>query len=86
MPVYVFKCPQCGDEIEEFLSIREYVSLPRPMCTGTACENVKMCTQLQPTALAFKGAGWTPKFEGGAGLGVSTDISVPKRAKKRGKT
>ena len=86
MPTYTFKCPNCGGELEERMSVSEYCKTPKPFCGEEGCIDQQMRTQLQATATIFKGAGWTPKFEGGAGLGPSVDMAMPKRVKRRGKS
>jgi predicted nucleic acid-binding Zn ribbon protein len=85
MPTYVFKCEKCGNSIEQMMSLKEYTENPFPMCVEDGCDgNSKMKVQLQPTAFALKGTGWTPKFDG-TERGPSTDLMKSnKYTKKKG--
>jgi putative FmdB family regulatory protein len=88
MPTYVFKCPKCGQQLEQLLSMGEYAMSGAPMCCQEGCDGQqKMVTQLQPSGLIFKGTGWTPKFADGNARGPSTDVLTPnkKMTARRGK-
>jgi putative FmdB family regulatory protein len=73
MPTYVFKCPKCGNELEQLMSMGEYAAAPHPKCCAEGCDGQQtMKPQLQPTAFILKGTGWTPKsYES---FGAPTDI------------
>jgi len=87
MPTYCFKCPKCGNTFEQLMTMGEYAMTPKPKCVEDGCDGHQtMQPQLYAVGFALKGTGWTPRFEGGAGLGVSTDVAIPKKAKKRGKS
>lgn len=80
MPTYVFKCPKCGNVLEQLLTMGEYAQQPLPLCMEEGCDGQqKMKVQLQAAGLIFKGTGWTPKFSHGAGSGPSTDLLIPKK-------
>lgn len=68
MPVYPFKCPKCGSELEFSLSVKCYeLSLP-PNCFEPGCDGqVEMQRVFTPVGIHFKGGGWTPKFGGSKG-------------------
>lgn len=88
MPTYVFKCHKCGNQLEQLMSMKEYVQTPAPMCCESGCDGQqRMTVQLQAVASVLKGTGWTPRFEGGLARGPSTDLLIPKKrtTAKRGK-
>jgi putative FmdB family regulatory protein len=66
MPTYVFKCEKCGRVLEQLLSLKEYAVNPFPRCCAEGCDGQqRMKVVLQPSALIFKGTGWTPKHHKG---------------------
>lgn len=80
MPTYVFKCEKCSTQIEQLMTLKEFTDKLYPMCVEEGCDGQqKMVPQIQPSAVVFKGTGWTPKFADGAGEGPSTDLLIPKK-------
>lgn len=82
MPTYVFKCPKCGLELEQLMSMGEFAQTPAPMCCAEGCDGQqRMRVQLQPAGLVFKGTGWTPKHykKSSTSRGAPTDILTPKK-------
>jgi putative FmdB family regulatory protein len=55
MPIYEFKCPLCGDLVEQ--SFHVYVT-PKINCGNCGCEMEK---QFSSPAVHFKGDGWASK-------------------------
>ena len=62
MPIYVFKCNRCGNEIEMLQKIGDL----NPLCFNGDCngeETVKVIAGSR-IALDFKGSGWqTPRYK-----------------------
>lgn len=56
MPVYPYKCLQCGKTVEVILRLHELGEV-------ITCKSCAAPMERQPTsaAIAFKGDGWTPK-------------------------
>ena len=51
MPLYVFKCPKCSDQIEKLMPFGG----PTPFCSK--CD-VEMAKQIAQTNFSLKGSGW----------------------------
>lgn len=74
MPLYEFECDTCKRRAARLMTIKNYESFDRK-CTdateiseilgdlddGTARCSGRLHTIIQPSALHFKGSGWTPK-------------------------
>lgn len=52
MPLYDFKCPQCGKEVDLFQSSKA----PMPACPTCGCEMDKQISK--PGGFEFKGSGF----------------------------
>jgi putative FmdB family regulatory protein len=55
VPIYVYRCPKCGEQVEVAQMRIEMIT---PKCMD--CDRIM---EKQPTAasIQFKGSGWTPK-------------------------
>ena len=60
MPIYKFKCPECG-KIEDDVMIRvaDYCESAFPKCH--ACDEI-MKVVVQATPFSLRGDGWTERF------------------------
>jgi putative FmdB family regulatory protein len=68
MPIYEYRCPDCGHEFECIQSFRDDPITDCPECKG---ESVKKKISL--SAFALKGGGWYKDHYGLKSSGGSTD-------------
>lgn len=63
MPTYSFKCPKCGNMLEQLMTMGEYAQFPLPKCCNEGCDGQQtMKPQIYGgTGFILKGTGWTPK-------------------------
>ena len=79
MPTYVYRCPKCGNTLEQLMSMGEYAAAPLPKCCREGCDGHE---EMKPvitggSGFILKGTGWTPKSD--VDFGAPTDIIGSKR-------
>lgn len=52
MPIYVYRCPKCGNQFDKLQSFNADSIYPCPTCKAEARR------VLQPAGIVFKGSGW----------------------------
>ncbi len=52
MPIYVYRCPECGEQFDKMQPFSAENVYPCPTCHAQAKR------QLQPAGIIFKGSGW----------------------------
>jgi putative FmdB family regulatory protein len=63
MPVYVYKCPKCGSQVELQRSVADH-DRSHPMCVAEGCDGQQtMNLQIQKSSFILRGDGWTSHGE-----------------------
>ena len=62
MPLYDYKCQDCGHEFEALQSMKD-----DPLTTCPVCENESLKKMVSAPAFSFKGGGWYKDLYGSAG-------------------
>jgi putative FmdB family regulatory protein len=83
MPIYGYRCDQCGHEFEVFQNMSDAPKTECPECQG------KLRKQLYPVGVVFKGSGFyttdypsASRSENGSKAGSSSGAETPSGEKK----
>lgn len=68
MPTYSYKCPKCGNVLEQLMTMGEYAMTAKPKCCQEGCDGQQVMEPqvLGGTGFVLKGTGWTPRTHRGS--------------------